>query len=48
MSSRITIVLDDDLVTKLRKIQAEQIRKTDKGVSFSQVINDTLKKGIKS
>jgi hypothetical protein len=48
MSNRITIMLDDDLSSKLRKIQAEQIKKTGNGVSFSQVINETLKKGMKS
>jgi hypothetical protein len=39
MSKRITMMLDDDLAVKLRKIQAEQIRKSDKSVSFSNVIN---------
>jgi len=48
MSKRITIMLDDDLAVKLRKIQAEQIRKSDKSVSFSHVINETLKAGLKA
>jgi hypothetical protein len=43
MPKRITIMLDDDLATKLRKIQAEQIRKSGNSVSFSRVINETLK-----
>ena len=47
MAHRITIMLDDDLVSKLRKIQAEQIKKTDKSVSFSHVINETIRKTIK-
>jgi len=47
MSKRITIILDDDLVTKLRKIQAENIKKSNGSISFSYVINETLKKGLK-
>ncbi len=47
MSKRITIMLDDDLITRLRKIQAEQIRKSDKNVSFSQVINQAIKNTLK-
>jgi len=48
MSKRVTIVLDDALIAKLRKLQAEQIRTSEKSVSFSQVISDVLKTGLKS
>jgi len=44
---RHTIVLDEDLEKKLRHLQANLIKKTDKSVSFSKVINETLKKGLK-
>ncbi|MFQ5475807.1 MAG: hypothetical protein ACE5DT_02105 [Nitrosopumilus sp.] len=47
MGKRITIVLDDDLVKKLREKQAKQLTKSAKSVSFSSVINDTLRKSIK-
>jgi len=47
MSKRITIMLDDDLATKLRKIQAESIKKSNGSTSFSYVVNETLKKGLK-
>ncbi len=47
MSKRITIVLDDDLVKKLRIIQSMKIRKSKKTVSFSSVVNDELRKAIK-
>jgi len=47
MSERATIVLDDDLVEKLRRLQSNLIRKSNKSVSFSRVVNDTLRKGIK-
>ncbi len=47
MPERATIVLDDDLVEKLRRLQSSLIRKSNKSVSFSKVVNDTLRKGIK-
>ncbi len=47
MSKRVTIVLDDDLVKKLRIIQSKNIVKSKKSVSFSSVINNELRKAIK-
>ena len=47
MSKRITIVLDDDLVKKLRIIQAKKITKSKKSVSFSSVLNYELGKAVK-
>ena len=47
MGKRITIMLDDDLLKKLHEIQAKQIKKTQKSVSFSRVLNDVLRKGLK-
>jgi len=47
MSQRITVMLDDSLITKLRKIQAKQILKTKKSISFSRVLNQELKSGFK-
>ena len=47
MSNRITIVLDSDLDKKLRINQANRIAKSKTSVSFSRVINDTLRKGLK-
>jgi len=44
---RITIILDEELEGNLRKIQAELIKKTNRSKSFSQVINDLLKKSLK-
>jgi len=46
MAQRITIFMDDNLITKLRIIQANQIRKTKKSVSFSKVLNQQLKRRI--
>ena len=47
MGKRITVVLDDDLVKKLREKQAKQIKESVKSVSFSRVLNMTLRKCIK-
>ena len=47
MSRRVTIVLDDDLIKKLRIIQANNIVKSKKSVSFSSVINQELRKIVK-
>jgi len=47
MYKRITIVIDDDLVKKLREKQAKLIKESTKSVSFSRVVNETLRKGFK-
>ena len=47
MSKRTTIVLDDNLYKKIRIIQAKEILKINKSVSFSKIINKLLQKGIK-
>jgi len=46
MSERITIILDDDNIKKLRTIQAKKIKESTKSVSFSRVINDVLRKKL--
>ena len=47
MGKRITIMIDEDLEKKLRMIQAKTIASSKEGVSFSQVLNKTLRKAIK-
>lgn len=47
MSERITIVIDEDVHRKLRAKQAKLITTSPKSVSFSKVINDTLKRNLK-
>jgi hypothetical protein len=42
-AERITIMLDKDVAKKLRFRQAEMLKKSNKSVSFSQVLNDCLK-----
>jgi len=46
MVIRTTIMLDDDLLEKLRLQQAKMIKKSRKGVSLSQVLNDALRKEL--
>lgn len=43
MAKRITIMIDDDLDTKLRKRQAKLISSESKSVSFSHVINGVIR-----
>jgi hypothetical protein len=40
-------MIDDDLNKKIRQIQAKLIQKENKSISFSRVINSTLKDSIK-
>lgn len=47
MAIRITIMLDDDLVKKLRTKQAKLVKKSSKSISFSRVLNDELRQSIK-
>jgi len=47
MLQRVTIMLEQDIVAKLRIIQSKKISKLKEHVSFSCVINDELKKVLK-
>jgi len=47
MSKRITVILDDDLLKKLHEIQAKKIKQSIKSVSFSRVLNQVVRKGLK-
>jgi len=40
-------MLDDDVAEKLRILQAKMIQTESRSVSFSKIINEALKKGIK-
>jgi hypothetical protein len=48
LSKRITVVFDDDVLKKLRNVQAEKIKQSQSFVSFSSVITDLLKKSSKN
>ncbi|MFQ5782176.1 MAG: hypothetical protein ACE5GR_03860, partial [Nitrosopumilus sp.] len=47
MSERITVMLDQETITKLRELQAKKIKENKKSVSFSKVINEVLQKSLK-
>ena len=47
MAKRITIMLDDDLVKKLHDIQAKIIKESQQSVSFSHILNEVARKGLK-
>ena len=47
MANRITIVFDDIILKKLRDKQSKLIKETTKSVSFSRVVNETLRKCMK-
>ncbi len=46
-AKRITIIIEDSLDKKLRILQAKQIVKSAKGVSFSSIVNEVLRKSLK-
>jgi len=47
MGDRITVVIDDANVKKLRNIQAKMITTSPKSVSFSRVLNLVVGEGLK-
>jgi hypothetical protein len=47
VAKRITIVLDDVLLKKLRLLQAKKIKESASSVSFSRIVNEILEKGLK-
>ena len=47
MAKRITVVLDNELVKKLRIIQSKKIAKSKKPLSFSRVVNEELRNAIR-
>lgn len=40
-------MIDEDLDKKIRTRQAKQIQQENRAVSFSRVLNDTLRKALK-
>jgi len=47
MAKRVTIIIDENLDKKLRILQAKRIEKESRSVSYSRVINDCVRKGLK-
>jgi len=46
MAQRITIMIDDAVIKKVRKLQAREIVRQGKSVSLSSVINVSLKESF--
>ena len=44
--SRITIMIEKDLERKLRIVQGKKIAKSATGVTFSEVLNEAIRKGL--
>ena len=47
MAKRVTVTLNDENLKKLRIKQAKKVKETSSSVSFSNIINETLRKGMK-
>ncbi len=47
MLRRVTITLDLRLESKIRNLQAKKISESNKAISFSKIINEILKQGLK-
>ena len=46
MTQSMTIVLGDDLVKKLKDIQAKLVKESEKSVRFSHVLNELVRKSL--
>ena len=47
MAKRVTIMIDEEVDKKIRKLQAKLIANSSTSVSFSKVIDDLLKKQLR-
>ena len=47
MAKRVTSMVDDSIDKELRMIQAKMIQKENKSISYSHVVNLSLKKGLR-
>lgn len=43
----VTLIIDDDNLKKLRNLQSKTIAQSLSNVSFSRIVNDVLKTGLK-
>ncbi|MCV0373621.1 MAG: hypothetical protein K5793_08735 [Nitrosarchaeum sp.] len=46
MAERITVMLNSELVKKLRILQAKKLKESSSAVSFSRIVNEVLEKGL--
>ena len=48
MKIRTSIMLDEDLQKKLRELQAKMISQSQEAVSFSHVVNEIIRRGLRA
>jgi len=48
MTRRVTILFDDDIEKKLRMLHAKEIIKQGDVVTFSSIVNDEIRRGLKN
>jgi len=48
MIRRVTISIDPSLESKIRNLQARKISESKKAISFSNIVNEILKKGLEA
>ena len=46
MARRVTVTIDNDNLKKLYAKQSAEIKNSSKSVSFSEVVNETLRKSL--
>jgi len=46
--NRLSVIVDKEVQDQLRSIQANMIKESKKNISFSYVVNLTLKEGLKT
>ena len=47
MGIRVTVLIDEEIMAKLRNVQAGMIKNSSKSVSFSSVLNQILEDGLR-
>jgi len=48
VKQRICLLIDFEIYKKMRNIQADQIKKTKRSISFSQTVEDLVKNGMEN
>jgi len=48
LGKRVTIIIDDEVNKKIRLLQSKLIQKNKQAISFSRVINDVCRDGLKN
>jgi hypothetical protein len=46
MPKRVTVIISDEFIKKLRQKQTSLIKKEERSVSFSKILCDTIREGL--